>query len=71
MKNKIIDLIIFLMPRWLKEEVCYRLQNEQFEIETQKHWYKARRAGYKKQDMGFYYADIEAGKHTDFLGNLL
>ncbi|HZX14951.1 MAG TPA: hypothetical protein VFF49_11205 [Thermodesulfobacteriota bacterium] len=40
------------------------------ETETQQHWYKARRAGYKKSEMGFYYADIADSGDSD-LGRYL
>lgn len=35
------------------------------EVESKQHWYKARRAGYKKSEMGFYYADIADSRNND------
>jgi hypothetical protein len=33
-------------------------------------WYKARRAGWKRKDMGFWYADKEKGRYTNILGQM-
>ena len=55
------------MPKWILEGLYFHFNDEQMEIQNQKMWFKARRAGWKKEDMGFYYADIERGKHTNFL----
>ena len=47
------------MPKWILEGLYFRFNDEQMEVQNQKMWFKARRAGWKKEDMGFYYADIE------------
>lgn len=68
-KRITVNFLFWLTPRWLKEEISYRLFDEAQRDEELKHWYKARRAGFKKTEMGYYYSDLENGKHSDFLGN--
>jgi len=62
--KKIKYWLIKLILKYLGDDImCYLADKE-----AEKHWYKARRLGYKKKDMGYYYSDLEMGKHTDFLG---
>jgi hypothetical protein len=68
MKKKILDLMYRLTPKWFKEYIFDRLSCEYMEIQRLTDWHKARRAGWKKKDMGFWYADLERAKHTNFLG---
>ena len=58
MKKIILDLIYRLLPKWLKEYTYDRMCSEYQEKSELKIWYKARRAGWKKKDMGYYYADL-------------
>lgn len=60
MKKIIIRLII----KYFGDDIASYWANEQ----NEKAWYKARRAGYKRKDLGFYYSDLEIGKHTNVLG---
>lgn len=60
MRRFLIKIII----KYFGDDIASYWADEQ----SQKEWYKARRAGYKKEDLGFYYADLEQGKRTNILG---
>ena len=57
MRVAIGKIIYKIMPMCLKEYIQFRLGDEQMEQQSQKDWYKARRAGYKRKDMSWYYAE--------------
>lgn len=52
-------LIIWIVEKWFKAEVMDYFADKALREEDEKHWFKARRAGYKRNEMGFYYADLQ------------
>jgi hypothetical protein len=62
-------IVYWIVNKWFSFVFDYKCDEWQKE-ESLKHWYKARRAGYKKADMGFYYADLADSKNND-LGSFL
>lgn len=68
MKNLIEKILIKIIELWFEDYVVDYFNSKQADEQILKAWYKARRAGYSRKDMGFYYADLEQGKHTNFLG---
>ena len=69
MKN-IKEIIYRLIPRWLKEYIYDRMSSEYQDQELLSHWYKARRAVWKRKDLGYYLADIANNKNMDLVGKI-
>lgn len=67
MKKIIRKFIYKFIDRYFDFVFDYKT-DEIMEKENLRHWYKARRMGYKKKDMGFYYSDLQNSNRTNFLG---
>lgn len=68
MKNLIEKLLIKIIELWFEEGIIDYFNSKQADQANLRAWYKARRAGYKRADIGFYYSDLEQGRYTNILG---
>lgn len=66
-RERVKKLIYKIVKKWFSF-VFDMWTDEIMEEASLKEWYKARRSGWKKKDMSYWYADKEYGKRTNILG---